>query len=237
MRNLLVRDVMVANPVTAYTWASFKEVADLLERHRVGALPVLDDAGRVVGVVSEDDLLPKQAYLGQRRRPSLRRRRRRRLRAKVEARTASGLMTSPAIVVDGSATIAAASRLMVRNDVKQLPVVEPDGTLIGMVSRANLITAFLRSDREIRADILDQAVGPNVLAPPEDVTVRVHDGVVHLKGQLENRSDIARIEDLVSHIDGVVRVVNELDYRHNDVVSPSELYPRGEAPYYGTRFP
>lgn len=217
MQRLCVSDVMSTDFATATVTTPFRELVELIESHP-GALPVLETDGRLAGVVSEDDLLPKQGYPARRDRRRSILPRRRRLMTKARGRTARDLMSSPAITVRGSASLSAAARMMVRHRVKQLPVLGPGEALVGMVSRADLLTAFLRSDSDIRAEVLQQVFGPGVLAAPGSVTVRVHEGVVHLKGRLPHRSVVEAVDELISDIDGVVAVVNRLEYRTDDTV-------------------
>lgn len=233
MRGLTVRDVMTRDVITVSRDTPFKELAELLDTQRAPAIIVIDDHdGSPVGVVSEADLLPKQGYPD--RRPHRRRwfRRERRLLAKSAGGTAAELMSVPPIMIDGGASLAAAARLMVQHTVRQLPVVEPDGGLAGIVSRANLITAFLRSDAEIRTDVIEQVFGPDVVAAPGSVTVQVNEGVVRLKGTVGLRSQVELVDDAICHIDGVVRVVNELGYRHDDTIRYTSRVP-DIAPNYG----
>lgn len=218
MRKMCVSDVMITDVITVSVDTSFREVAARLDAHP-GALPVLDVDGTLVGIVSASDLLAKQRYPEQRHRSWLSILPwRRRLMAKASGRTAGDLMTSPAITIHGSAMLAAAARLMVCHMIQQLPVLGPHDNLVGMVCRSNLIIAYLRSDADIRAEVLERMFGPGILAAPDSIAVRVHEGVVHLKGQLDHRSVVESADDLISDVDGVVAVVNDLRYRHDDSI-------------------
>jgi CBS domain-containing protein len=142
-----VCDVMTTTVVAVRERATYKEIADALAEFGVGAVPVLDEDDRVVGLVSEADVLPKVEFAGDEPRPPLfARLRRRRARAKPAGDTAGALMTSPAITIGPDSSIMDAARLMEDARVKRLPVVGDEGRLAGIVTRRDLLRAFLRLD-------------------------------------------------------------------------------------------
>jgi CBS-domain-containing membrane protein len=202
-----VRDVMTADVVTADQNMSYKQAAELLTDRRASAIPVVAKGGRVVGMVSEADVLRKAE-----RRPWRRSGlagRAGRDRAKARARTAGQLMTSPAITISPDASLSAAARLMNAHRFRRLPVVNATGDLVGIVSRRDLMKVFLRPDEEITAEV--SGVLTQIL--PEDacqVTVGVSDGVVTLDGALDHQDLIPVAVGLASGVDGVVAVVNRL---------------------------
>jgi CBS domain-containing protein len=221
-----VRDVMTREVVTVGEQESFKELVALMAECRVSALPVLDEGGRVVGVVSEADLLLKEEFPeGPAGGRLFQGRRHRMERAKAAGDTAVELMTAPAITIGPDATVAEAARLLQRHQIKRLPVVDPAGPLLGIVSRADLLKVFLRSDdqiaREVRQEVLLRALWVN----PDTVVVEVRDGVVTLTGQLERRSLIPIAVSLVRGLDGVVDVVDRLTFEVDDspIMVPSDL--------------
>jgi CBS domain-containing protein len=221
-----VRDVMTPEVVTAGEQASFKEIAATMAEHRVSALPVLDEDGRVAGIVSEADLLLKEElpegpaggrlFQGHRQRVQ---------RAKAAGATAAELMTAPAVTIGPDATVTEAARLLHRHGIKRLPVVDPAGPLLGIVSRADLLKVFLRSDAEVAQEIRRKVLLRAMWVDPDSVTVQVRDGVVTLTGQLERRSLIPIAVSLVHGIDGVVDVVDRLTFELNDskIMVPSDL--------------
>jgi CBS-domain-containing membrane protein len=220
-----VRDVMTREVVTVDEHTPFKEITQLLADCRISAVPVLDSDGRVVGVVSEADLLPKEEYpQGLPGARLLEGRRGRATRAKATGDTAVELMTAPAITVGPDASLAEAARLLHRHQVKRLPVLDPAGPLLGIVSRADLLKVFLRSDeqitREVRQDILRRALWVD----RDTVGVEVRDGVVTLTGRLERRSLIPIAVRLVHGVDGVVDVVDRLGFAFDDrtIMVPSD---------------
>jgi CBS-domain-containing membrane protein len=221
-----VRDVMTPDVVTVEEHASFKEVATRLTDRRVSALPVLDRQGRVVGIVSEADLMLKEEFPeGPPEARLFHGRRRRETRAKVAGGTAAELMTSPAVTIGPDASVAEAARLLHRHGIKRLPVVDPAGPLLGIVSRADLLKVFLRADADIATEVRQQVLVRAIWLDPDTVVVEVRDGVVTLTGQLERRSLIPITVGLVRGLDGVVGVVDRLSFQFDDstITVPSDL--------------
>ena len=201
----IVSDVMTHAVVAVGRDATFKDIVKLMEQWKVSALPVLEGEGRVIGVVSEADLLPKEEF---REGDQDRYTRLRRLSdlAKADAVTAEELMSSPAVTVHAGSTLAQAARIMVERKVKRLPVVNDEGLLEGVVSRADLLKVFLRPDNdladEIRRDIVD-VLFPD---PIEPVHVMVTEGVVTLTGKIQDTARIPLATRLVRGVEGVVDV-------------------------------
>ncbi|MGW3354955.1 CBS domain-containing protein [Streptomyces bungoensis] len=205
----LVRDVMTRRVLALRTGAVFKDIVEAMRAWRVSALPVLDDAGRVVGVVSEADLLRKEEYRGA---DPLRRREEPRFAEarKADALTAADLMTAPAVTVGPGTGLGQAARVMARSGVKRLPVVAPDGTLEGIVSRSDLLTVFLRNDEDIAGDVRREAVEPLLAAHTGDVRVEVRDGVVTLAGRVPDTALVPLAARLARGVPGVVDVRSAL---------------------------
>ncbi|GGU91661.1 hypothetical protein GCM10010211_68080 [Streptomyces albospinus] len=199
-----VSDVMT-QPVAAVDHeARFKKIVETLEQWKVSALPVLSGERRVIGVVSEADLLPKEGFR-EADPDRLERLRRSDDVRRAEAVTAGELMTSPAVTVRADATLAQAARTMARASVKRLPVVDGNGLLLGIVSRADLLKVFLRSDDDLAQEVRE-VIGKLFTAPAKDLDVAVTDGVVTLRGRLHDRSLIPVVARLVRGIEGVVDV-------------------------------
>jgi CBS-domain-containing membrane protein len=217
---------MTQDVITGDEHAAFKEVARLLTERRVSALPVLDREGRVVGIVSEADLLLKEEFPeGPPEGRWFQGRRRRDARAKAAGATAAQLMTSPAVTIGPDASVAEAARLLHRHQIKRLPVLDPAGPLLGIVSRADLLKVFLRADADIAREVRQQVLRRAMWIDPDTVAVEVRDGVVALTGQLERRSLIPITVNLVRGLDGVVDVVDRLSFRFDDstITVPSDL--------------
>jgi CBS domain-containing protein len=219
MSHQKVKNVMSTEVSTVREGTPFKDVVRTLARNDVSAVPVVDGDNRVLGVVSEADLLIKQGTQELDLSRSLLAwwRGRRNLR-RATATTAGQLMTRPAITVDADATAAAAARTLTEHNVKRLPVVGVDGRLVGIVSRKDLLSVFLRKDEDIRAEIVERVFerGIGIAVNPATVTVHVHHGEVTVTGQLDLKSQVSLVEDMTRHIDGVVDVAVSMSYRNDD---------------------
>jgi CBS domain-containing protein len=217
MKHRKTGHLMTADVVSVREGAPFKHVVALLARHRISGLPVVDDDEKVLGVVSETDLMVRQAARqdGTRRRLALSPAGRRNA-ARVRARTAGQLMSAPAITVRAGDSIAVAARTMAERRVNRLPVVDDEDRLVGIVTRGDLLQVFLRTDTDIRAEIIDEVVVRALWLAPRAIGVSVRDGVVILEGRLERRSEIPVAEAMTRRVDGVVAVVNRLTYRLDD---------------------
>lgn len=206
-----VGDVMTQPVVAVSRGATFKEMVATVERWKVSALPVLTDDRRVVGVVSEADLLIKEEFRGARltltgaaRRPDS---------ARAVGTTAEELMSSPVITVDANATLPQAARVMAHRRVKRLPVTDAFGRLVGVVSRSDLLKVFLRSDEDIAREVREQAVTPLLRAASPHVEVGVADGVVTLRGVIPDTSLVPVAARLARSVEGVVDVDCQLSGR------------------------
>ncbi|MGC9543515.1 CBS domain-containing protein [Streptomyces sp. UG1] len=201
-----VSDVMTHTVVAVGSEAPFKEIVELLDQWKVSAVPVLAGEGRVVGVVSEADLLPKEEFRGgsdiggdlaE--------------RVKAAALTAGELMTTPAVTVHADASLAEAARIMARRHVKRLPVVDGVGMLQGVVSRSDLLKVFLRSDAEIADEIRTQVMTCMPITTGLDVSVT--EGVVTLSGSMPERGLVPVVARAVRAVEGVVDVQLDLSHR------------------------
>ncbi|WP_328505960.1 CBS domain-containing protein [Streptomyces sp. NBC_00391] len=201
----IVSDVMTQTVVAVGREAPFKEIVRTMEQWRVSAMPVLEGEGRVIGVVSEADLLPKEEF--REGDPSLYEQRGRLSDiAKAGALSAAELMSTPAVTVHPDATLAQAARIMAVRHVKRLPVVDDLGMLQGMVSRADLLKVFLRPDEDIEEEVRRTVVSYLFPAFSHAIHVNVHEGVVTLRGHIRDTSLISVAVRLVRAIEGVVDV-------------------------------
>lgn len=214
-----VKDVMTSDVVTVRPETSLKDVAAILTERRISGAPVVDASGKVVGVVSEGDILFKE------RGPS----ERTGLLAwfadpydvaeqlKLAARTAGEAMTAPAKTIAPWRPVSSAAAEMLDEGVNRLPVVDDEGRLMGIVTRADLVRAFVRTDaeivREVREKVLERAL---LLETPETVTVGVDGGVVTLDGFVELRADAELIPTLVARLPGVVDVESSVRWRREN---------------------
>ncbi|MCP9960022.1 MULTISPECIES: CBS domain-containing protein [Streptomyces] len=198
MRHRSVADLMTPEAVAVQPGTPFMEIARLLDEYGITAVPVVDGDERPVGVVSEADLLRRHTT-GER-----------------GPGTAEGLMTSPAVVARPEWSAVEAARVMERHRIKRLPVVDASGRLIGVLSRSDLIQLFLRRDRAIQEEILEDVVTRTLGLPPSAVTVHVDDGTVTLSGTLGRRSLVPILVRLCETVDGVVAVDDRLAYETDD---------------------
>ena len=212
--NAIVKDVMSTHVVAVRQNATFKEMAARLREHRVSAFPVIDDDNnKVIGVVSEADLLTKEAFEGEL--PGvLHTMTRHRETVKAAALTAAGLMTRPAVTIGPDEPVTHAARLMYSQRVKRLPVTAEDGTLIGIVSRADVLSVFSRPDADIRHEITQDLILGTYLCDPAHFTVTVKDGIVTIEGAPETTAVGRDIIESARHVEGVVAVRDRLTYPH-----------------------
>jgi CBS-domain-containing membrane protein len=238
MAHMTVADVMTpaTRVVTATTDTTYKQVATLLSQHHISALPVIDTDDMVIGVVSEADLLPKESRSQDaptsRPAASLSEHH---ARQKARAATAADLMTTPAVTLAAGTPVSEAARRMEHLRVKRLPVIDADGRLAGIVSRADILRVFLRSDAQLLEDVHELLV-QQFWIDPAGWSVGVDDGVVRLSGQMETHSLVQIAAHAVGRIDGVVAVENELTYALDD----TKLRSVPDAPYgsvFDTRHP
>lgn len=215
MKNLTVADVMTRPVLTARAATPVKELAQIMVEHHISALPVLDEDDQLIGVVSEADVILKQAHQIPRRphwwEPATQRTAVRR----AAGDTARELMSAQPVTVGPRAGLAQAARLMSDHAVKRLPVVDDQGGLVGVISRGDLLKAFVRSDDDIRQDVLGE-VFDLLGADPTQVEVKVTDGIVALAGTVDRRSTAEAAERLVHRVDGVVDVVSRLEFQSDD---------------------
>lgn len=216
LENNLVRDVMTRDVVSVTADTPFKEIVDTLATCRVSAVPVVDADHKVLGVVSESDLLAKVVAGGDPRvRVGVGHSEKTATRRKSHAETAHELMHAPAVTVHPDASVVHAARLAAIEHVRRLPVVDASGVLAGIVTRSDLLRVFHRDDRDLR-EHLERVFADQFCIDTSAVDISVHDGVVTLTGQLERRGLIAPLLDAVRTTAGVVGVHDNLSYRLDD---------------------
>jgi CBS domain-containing protein len=209
--NATVKDVMTTHVVAVRLNATYKEMAARLREFRVSAFPVLDDDNKVVGVVSEADLLTKEAleYSVTGRMTGILHGRE---RAKAAALIAADLMTKPPVTIGPNEPVSHAAWLLYSRKIKRLPVVDDDGRLLGIVSRADVLGVYARPDADIHHDIIENVIVGTVLTDPARFTVAVKDGVVTVEGRPENASVGRDMIEEIRHVEGVVGVRDRLSY-------------------------
>ena len=227
---LTIRDVMTRSVISVDPETPLKDVAQLLVDRRISGVPVVDREGQVLGIVSEADLLLKEqgadaivprrfAWLvGDDAETRAR-------REKVAATTAGEAMTHPAVTVGPELAIAAAAERMTARRVNRLPVVE-NGRLIGIVTRADLVRAFVRSDSELTKTIREEVLRRILWLDPDVFRLTVRDGIVSISGRTERRSTSLAVELAIAMVPGVVAVHAEIPWSLDDrELEPAALDP------------
>ncbi|WP_020658876.1 CBS domain-containing protein [Amycolatopsis benzoatilytica] len=213
MSGLLVSDLMSWPVVTAAPDLSFKELADVLAKNGIAAVPVVDSARRPIGVVTESALLARYDRRSAGPEPSVfASRAHRRLWAQAHGRTAVDVMETPVHTVRRDEPLAAAARWMVEAKLRRLFVVDGFGALVGVLARRDVLAVFLRPDAKIKEMVERSVLQQALWANPAKTSVRVDDGVVTLAGTVDSRSEALRAEQLTEVLPGVVGVRNRLDY-------------------------
>ena len=206
----IVKDVMTTRVIWVRKDATFREMAVALREYRVSAFPVVDDDRKVIGVVSEADMLNKEALIDE---PGfvdgiLHRRD----QAKARGVTAGDLMTTAVVAVRPEDTVEHAAKLMYDRGVKRLPVIDENGRLVGIVSRADVLSVFDRTDSAIAHEITHDVILGEFLVDPSAIQVTVLDGIVTLAGRPETNETGHEIVRRIRHVQGVVAVRDRLDY-------------------------
>lgn len=201
-----VADVMSTNVSTVRPGTPYKTIAAQLHERRVGAFPVVDDDGYVLGVVSAADLLAKVALSGETSLYGFSAARHHREWQQAQGLTAADLMTSPAVTIGAYTSVRHAAQVMSERQVKRLAVVDPEGRLAGIISRSDVLAVFRRSDENIRRAISRDVIADEFLVDPASFTVTVQDGVVTLA--CPPRLSLIRraMAQQVRHLEGVVAV-------------------------------
>jgi len=205
-----VQEIMTTRVIWVKKDATFREMAVALREHRVSAFPVVDDDHKVIGVVSEADLLTKEALDDE---PGvLAGILHRKDQAKARGVTAGDLMTATVVAVRPDDTVEHAAKLMYDRRVKRLPVTDTDGHLVGIISRADVLSIFDRTDAAISKEITEGVLLGEFLTDPLIFSVTVKDGIVTLAGRPETSDTGHEIVRRVRHLQGVVAVRDRLDY-------------------------
>jgi len=222
-----VRDVMTREVVTARPEMRLRDLALLLSEHRISGMPVIDGLGAVLGVVSEADILAKERghtavhgnglgwLFGERAtRDELRQQ---------AATTVGAAMTTPAICIDEDRSLREAAALMLDRGINRLPVTA-NGLLVGILTRADLVRAYIRRDDEAREAIREQVMRKTMWLDPDEISVEVREGIARVAGTVDRRSTATILERLIRLVDGVDLVESDLHWELDD----SEALPPDE---------
>lgn len=218
MHHATVESVMTSPVVRVVPETGFREVVTLLSEYEITAVPVVDPEGRPLGIVSEADLL--RTIAAQEDPGSLLPAPDYPAAGPGGAVTAGDLMTGPALCTTPGTSVVAAARLMSRHGVKRLPVLDEEGRVCGMVSRADLLRVFLREDRVIRREIVEEVLGRVVGVSPAEIGVEVDQGRVVLSGRVESPHLVPIVVGLCRSVDGVISVTDRLDSSGAPVPAP-----------------
>ncbi len=214
---MYARDVMSAPVIIGRPDTPLKELAALLTTHRISGVPIVDDGGQVVGIVSESDFLTKLQHAEKHQgiRGTLERLADPEAERKSSARVASELMTSPVVTADIGATVRDVVGLMTTHKVNRIPIV--DGTtLLGIVTRADVLRTLMRSDDAVTEDVRRRLVH-DLWFDNDHLSITTENGVVRIQGEVDKRSDVSMVERWVAVTDGVVGVdIGGLRYRLDD---------------------
>jgi CBS domain-containing protein len=224
-RHRTVADVMTTHVHVASSQAPFKVLVRLIEENKVSAIPIVDHQGVPVGIVSEADLLLKERRKElQSSEDFLHLRKRHHERVKAEGTVASQLMTSPAITVPADTPLSKAAQMMQKKNIRRLVVVDPRGRIAGIVSRSDLLHVFLRTDEDLREEIMGTLLTTLLPSSAEGIVVSVQSNIVTLWGEVDRKSDVEMLTRMTGELDGVVDVVNRLEHVWDDTVAPAAIF-------------
>jgi len=219
-----VSDVMTSEVRTISGDEPLKEAARVMVKAGISGLPVVDDNRKVVGIITEADFVTAEADRSWGRQ-------RRRLLANFlgeaehpKAKTVADSMTKNPHTIDGSSTVTEAARMMTELRVKRLPVVTPDGTLCGIISRADVMGAFARPDEDLRAEVIDEVVIGVLQLDPDKLSISVVDGIVQIDGSVESRTDARLLQELAVRVEGVISVNSDVTWTNDDTGSAAGLF-------------
>ena len=208
-----VRDIMTTSVVAVQARTPYREMTALFRQHRVSGFPVVDDDGRVTGVVSETDLLAVAAAdPDQGAHPASHGWRPHHKQLTIGEATAGDLMTHPAVTIGQHELVKSAARLMHSLKLQRLPVVDRDRYLVGIITRSDVLSVFRRTDEDIHREVTQDVIADGFFTDPGRFTVTVHDGIVTLEGAPGSAVLGSSIADQVRHLEGVIAVRDRFTY-------------------------
>ncbi len=208
-----VKDVMTREVVTVEPWTPLREVARLMVDRRVSGLPVVDEDGSVIGVVSEGDILVKErGQVGERSLFDHLLEVNGSEGVKHDAQDAANAMTSPAVTIRPDRAVSEAAALMLDRCVNRLPVVDHHGALLGIVTRADLVRAFVREDHAIEREIREDVILRTLWSVPERLTVGVDSGEVTIEGEVADAESAELLVRFVERVPGVVGIQSRVTW-------------------------
>lgn len=210
-----VREIMTSDVLTIGPGASLKEAARLMLEASISGLPVTKDDGRLVGIITEADFVSVEASRRQKKRARLLRFLNKEQEFPSQERLVEDVMTSEVVTITSDVDHSFAARLMEKEGIKRIPVVDDD-VLVGLVSRSDVLRAFTRPDHQIVDEISGHLMREVLWIDPTRVTIRCEEGNVALSGRLETRSDVTLLVSMTKRLDGVVSVAYHLTFEIDD---------------------
>ncbi len=198
-----VLDLMTTEVFTVSPTTPIKEAAQLMFRHRVSGLPVVEEDGTLTGIITEADFLRLEVARGEADDP-------------MPVEEVAEIMTRGVVTIGSEEGLAEAAKIMVVQDVKRLPVVDDQERLLGIISRLDIVAVFTRPDEVIEDEIREDLVRRVLFVDPDVIEVSVRGGVVTFRGEIGTRNESRLLEELARRLDGVMRVENELSWRVDD---------------------
>lgn len=193
-----VVDLMTIDVIAVSADTGLREAARLMFRNRVSGLPITDDNGTLIGIISEADFLRLEVE--------------RQEGTRDQGDTVGDVMSRGVVTVRPNVEIYEAAKIMAVQEVKRLPVVDDDDRLLGVISRADIVSIFTRPDDVIEDEIREDLIRRVMFIDPGDIQVSVGNGVVTLSGQVATRSEASMLEELTNRLDGVLGVQSELTW-------------------------
>jgi CBS-domain-containing membrane protein len=197
-----VVDLMTTDVITVSPETGIRDAARLMFRNRVSGLPVVSPAGTLIGIITEADFLRLEVE--------------RQEGGSELGEDVGGVMSSGVVTTDPDTSIYEAAKIMTFQDIKRLPVVDEDQHLLGIISRADIVSIFTRPDDIIEDEIREDLIRRVLFVDPDQLDVTVSNGVVTFVGDIGTRTEARLLEELTSRLDGVLRVESRLEWRYDD---------------------
>jgi CBS domain-containing protein len=197
-----VVDLMTTDVIAVSRETGLRDAARLMFRNRVSGLPIVDDAGALVGIITEADFLKLEVE--------------RQEGTRDQGDTVGDVMSRGVVTVPPNVEIYEAAKIMAVQEVKRLPVVDEDNRLLGVISRSDIVSIYTRPDDVIEDEIREDLIRRVLFIDPDGVQVGVANGVVTLSGQVATRSEASMLEELTNRLDGVLRVESKLTWTEGD---------------------
>lgn len=198
-----VVDLMTTEVIAVSRDTGLREAARLMFRNRVSGLPIIEPDGTLIGIITEADFLRLEVE--------------RQEGARDQAVTVGEVMSIGVVTVRPEMEIYEAAKIMAVQEVKRLPVVDDDNRLLGVISRADIVSIFTRPDDVIEDEIREDLLRRVLFIDPDDLRVSVTNGVVALSGEVGTRAEASMLEELTNRLDGVFGVETKLTWLHADV--------------------